>query len=399
MATQDSHPTRFEDIDWSEVSDSSRDFSLSIQTKGFLAFLGLMLALLTYDYLVVPANEPTFGAIGWDYSISQLDWLFAITIAFMAAFLIVPLYQNPRMTRYYWDRFRENRLAVASLVYLGIIFVIGVVGPLFIPKPEISVLHQFQPPLFMSVKSQVVVQCVGDVANGRCHGSWKFPFGTTSNGKDMLRIIVYGMQVSMKVGLMASFIVMIIGSIVGTVAAYAGGIVDEILMRYVDIQQTFPSFLLFLLMTYLFGSSLFLFILIFGFFTWGNNARYVRSNALQKTEEEYIQAAKATGASTWLIIRRHLIPNTASSIITDLTLLIPSFILTEAAFAFLGLGDPTVPSWGQAIADGRSSLGYAPWISTIPGVFLFATILAFNFLGDALLDAINPQAETESGDQ
>jgi peptide/nickel transport system permease protein len=396
MATQDPQPTRFEDIDWSEVSGSTRDFSLSIQTKGFIAFLGLMLALLVYDYLVVPTNEPTFGAVGWEYSVSQLDWMFAITIAFMAAFFIVPLYQNPRMTKYYWDRFRENRLAVASLIYLGLIFFIGLIAPVFIAKPEISVLTQFQPPVFMSVKSQVVVDCVGRIANGRCYGSWQFPFGTTSNGKDLLRIIIYGMQVSMKVGLMASFIVMIIGSLVGTVAAYAGGIVDEILMRYVDIQQTFPSFLLFLLMTYLFGSSLFLFILIFGFFTWGNNARYVRSNALQKTEEEYIQAAKATGASTWLIIRRHLVPNTASSIVTDLTLLIPSFILTEAAFAFLGLGDPTVPSWGQAIADGRSSLGYAPWISTIPGIFLFATILAFNFLGDALLDAINPQAETES---
>lgn len=396
MATQDSPPTRFEDIDWSEVSGSTRNFSLAIQTKAFIAFLGLMLALLAYDYLIILPNEPTFGAIGWNYSVSQLDWLFAVTIAFMVTFLVVPLYQSPRMTRYYWNRFRENRLAVWSLVYLGIVFFIGIIGPVFIPKPEISVLTQFQPPAFMSVKRQVVVQCVGEVANGRCHGSWQFPFGTTSNGKDMVRIIVYGMQVSMKVGLMASFIVMIIGSLVGTVAAYAGGIVDEILMRYVDIQQTFPSFLLFLLMTYLFSPSLFLFILIFGFFTWGNNARYVRSNALQKTEEEYIQAAKATGASTWLIIRRHLVPNTASSIITDLTLLIPSFILTEAAFAFLGLGDPTVPSWGQAIADGRGSLGYAPWISTIPGIFLFATILAFNFLGDALLDAINPQAETES---
>jgi peptide/nickel transport system permease protein len=195
---------------------------------------------------------------------------------------------------------------------------------------------------------------------------------------------------------MASFIVMVIGSIVGTAAAYAGGFTDEVLMRYVDIQQTFPSFLLFLLLTYMLGSSLLLFILIFGGFSWGNTARYVRSNALQKTEEEYIKSAKASGGSWWLIIRRHLIPNTASSIITDLTLLIPSFILFEASFAFLGLGDPTVPSWGQAIASGRSDLSFAWWISTIPGVFLFATILAFNFLGDAMLDALNPQADTES---
>jgi peptide/nickel transport system permease protein len=314
----------------------------------------------------------------------------------MFFYLVVPMYENPRMTRYYWTRFSENRPALLSLGYLIAIFAIGLVGPLFLPKPEIAVLDKFQPPVFMSVQESAVVECAGRVADGRCHGTWEFPLGTTSDGKDMVTLIVYGMGVSMKVGLMAAGIVMVIGSLVGTVAAYAGGLVDEILMRYVDIQQTFPSFLLFLMLTYLFGSDLFLFILVFGFFSWGNTARYVRSNALQKTEEEYVKAAKATGASTWLIVRRHLVPNTASSIITDLTLLIPSFILFEAAFAFLGLGDPTVPSWGQTIADGRGSLGYAPWISTIPGVFLFSTILAFNFLGDALLDALNPQAETET---
>lgn len=395
MATERSPPERFEDVDWSSVSGSSR-LSVSIQTKGFLSVLGLVGLLMAYDYAMTGQNEATFEVIGWEYSISQLDWLFAVTLAFMFFYLVVPIFQNPRMSRYYWDRFKQNRPALVGLVYLVVIFVIGIVGPLFLPKPEMAVLEQFQPPVFMSVQERSVVQCVGEVANGRCHGSWQYPFGTTSNGKDLVKIIVYGMQVSMKVGLMSAFLVMVIGSLVGTIAAYAGGLVDEVLMRYVDIQMTFPSFLLFLLMTYLFGSSLFLFILIFGFFSWGNNARYVRSNALQKTEEEYVKAAKASGASTWLIIRRHLIPNTASSIITDLTLLIPSFILFEAAFAFLGLGDPTAPSWGQAIADGRSSLSFAPWIATIPGVFLFFTILAYNFLGDALLDALNPQAETET---
>ena len=393
MAT-DTPPERFEEIDWEEVSDA-RTFALSAKSKGLVAVLVAMGGLFCYDFLIVPDDEPTFGAVGWEYGVSQLDWLFALTLVFMFFYLVVPMYENPRMTRYYWDRFSENRPALLSLGYLVAIFVIGLLGPLFLSKPELAVLDKFQPPVFMSVQASAVVECAGEVVDGRCRGTWQYPLGTTSNGKDLLKLVVYGMQVSMKVGLMSAFIVMVIGSLVGTVAAYAGGIVDEVLMRYVDIQQTFPSFLLFLMITYLFGSSLLIFILIFGFFSWGNNARYVRSNALQKTEEEYVKAAKATGASTWRVIRRHLVPNTASSIITDLTLLIPSFILFEAAFAFLGLGDPTVPSWGQAIASGRSALGFASWISTIPGVFLFVTILAFNFLGDALLDAINPQAETE----
>jgi peptide/nickel transport system permease protein len=167
--------------------------------------------------------------------------------------------------------------------------------------------------------------------------------------------------------------------------------VDEILMRYVDIQITFPTFFLYLLLVYLFGGSLFLMIVIFGFTGWGGIARIVRSEALQRREEEYVQASKNVGASTPWVIRRHLVPNVSNSVITAATLLIPSLILFEAALSFLQLGDPTIPSWGQLIAQGRGDLGRAWWISTLPGLFLFFTILAFNFLGDALRDALDPR--------
>lgn len=394
MTADDSTPTRFEDIDWHDVEPSSR-FDLSTKMTGMVATTLLLGVIFLYDYFVVPEGDATFEAIGWAYQVTQLDYTFALTLLLIFFFAVVPIFENPHLSRYYWKRFRQNRPAMLSLGFLLVTFVVGVFGPLVVARPELDLFAKFQPPVYTSVPETAVIQCAGRVSDGMCHGTWQYPFGTTGGGKDILNIIVYGMQVSMKIGLMSAFIVTIIGSVVGTVAAYSGGLVDEVLMRYVDIQQTFPSFLLFLLLTYTLGSSLILFIGIFGFFSWGNTARYVRSNALQKTEEEYIKSVKATGGSTWLIIRRHLIPNTASSIITDLSLLIPSFILFEAAFAFLGLG-ADVPSWGSAIASGRASLSFAWWISTIPGVFLFATILAFNYLGDALLDALNPQAETES---
>jgi peptide/nickel transport system permease protein len=395
MATDNSQPDGFEDIDWDEVTSES-GFSLSVKDKGLLAVLTLLGGLFIYDILLVPARSSTFGAVGWEYSVSQLDWLFALTLVMLFFYAVVPMYQNPRMTRYYWNEFKKNRPAMISLGYLIAIFLIGVIGPLVLSKPEIALFQKYQPPIWTTVDSSYVIECAGQVSNGACHGSWKYPFGTTAEGKNILKIIVYGMQVSMKIGLISALLVMVIGSVVGTVAAYAGGLVDELLMRYVDIQQVFPTFLAYLLITYMYEPSLFLFVLMFGGLTWGNNARYVRSNALQKTEEEYIKAAKTSGATTWQIIRRHLIPNTASSIITDLTLLIPGFILFEASLSFLGLGDPTVPSWGQIIAAGRGDLSFAWWISTIPGIFLFFTILAFNFLGDALLDALNPQADSES---
>jgi peptide/nickel transport system permease protein len=394
MAADDSTPTRFEDIDWNDVEPSSR-LDVSGKALGMLVSTLFLAALFLYDYFVVPKNNDTFEAIEWAYQVTQLDYLFGLTLLLIFFFVIVPIFQNSHLSRYYWNRFKQNRPALLSLGFLIATFTIGVFGPLVLARPELDLFAKYQPPVYTSVPESAVIECAGRVSDGMCHGTWQYPFGTTGGGKNILNIVVYGMQVSMKIGLMSAFIVTVIGSVVGTVAAYSGGLVDEVLFRYVDIQQTFPSFLLFLLLTYQLGSSLLLFIGIFGFFSWGNTARYVRSNALQKTEEEYIKSAKATGGSTWLIIRRHLIPNTASSIITDLSLLIPSFILFEAAFAFLGFG-ADVPSWGRTIASGRADLAFAWWISTIPGVFLFLTILAFNYLGDALLDALNPQADTES---
>jgi peptide/nickel transport system permease protein len=201
------------------------------------------------------------------------------------------------------------------------------------------------------------------------------------------------MQVSMKLGLITTLLVISIGTVVGTVAAYSGGMVDETLMRYVDIQLTFPTFLLYLLLVFLFGGSLFMFIVLFGLTSWGGIARLVRSEALQLREEEYVLAAKSAGANAAYVIRRHLVPNVSSTVITAATLAIPGYILAEAALSFLQLGDPTIPSWGQVIAAGRSDLDTAWWISTFPGFFLFFTILAFNFMGDALRDALDPRAD------
>ena len=308
-------------------------------------------------------------------------------------YAVVPLARNPRMTRYYWRQFRKNKAAVASLAFLLFIFTVGTIGPLVLPAPEAVFTDSFQPPVFTSVESSVPIQCVGPTSDGMCHGTWAHPLGTTREGKDILLMVIFGMRVSMQVGLIATLMNIAIATAVGTTAAYAGGWVDEGLMRYVDIQLTFPQFFLFLLMAYLFGSSLFLLIMIFGLFGWGGIARIVRAEALQRTEEEYISAADSAGAGSFYIIRRHVVPNVSNTVITAATLAIPGLILAEAAFAFIGLSDPTIPSWGKLIAAGRGELSTAWWISTIPGLFLFFTILAFNFVGDALRDSLDPRQE------
>jgi len=392
MAT-DEPSTRFDSVDWEEIGGGRE---LTTNFIGVAVSVGALFVLVLYDVFVVPGDTPTFAAVGWGYDVTGLDWLFALSLVLFGFYGVLPLYQNARMTRYYWREFRRNRPAVASLAFLTAVFVIGLLGPLFIPSPTVDLFAKYQPPVGFEVARTYVINCAGPVVDGACQGTWQYPLGTTQNGRDIFRMIVYGMQVTMKLAFVATLIVIVIGTAVGTVSAYMGGMVDEVLMRYVDIQQSFPTLILYLLVVYTYGRSLLLLVLLFGLFSWEGTARYVRSNALAKTEEEYIKAVQLSGASVYRVIRRHIIPNTTSSIVTDLTLLIPGFLLAEAQLAFLGLGDSTVPSWGQLIAAGRSDLSFAPWITLMPGFVLFFTILAFNFLGDALLDAINPEAQAEA---
>lgn len=406
MATK--KPDRFDQVDWTNEDQSGR-FDLSINTK--IVLLGAIpLALLgLYEWQFVPDRAATFEqlgehlgllslfeTIGLTYDATLLEYLFIFTIVLFIAFAVVPLYQNPRMTRVYWNEFKQNRPAVLSLVWLGIVFVGGIIGPFFISPPSTEVLHSYQPPLGLSIDTANVPECAGPSGGGECFGSTQYLFGTDGSGRSIGAIIVHGMTISMQIAFITTSIVAAFGITVGTVSAFSGGWVDEVLMRFTDIILSFPTFIMFLLILYIYGGGLGMFILVFSLFAWGGMARYVRSKALSVSEEEFVKATKISGASRFRLVRKHVVPNTASSIITQLTLSVPGFLLFEAQLAFLGLGDPTLPSWGQLIATGRDSLSYAPWITIIPGFVLFLTILAFNFVGDAILDAINPEADSES---
>jgi len=361
----------FETVDWEDIE---RDRSTGL-TPLLAVELVLLLALagsFVYDFLILANEGPTVASVGWD--VTGVEWLFAVVLLLGVFHVAAPLARNRRLTAHYWRQFRKNRVAVASLGFLGVVFVIGVVGPVIWTNPNevIDYGASYRPPVFMG-------------------GSLDHALGTDAQGRPLWHLIVYGMRVSLEVGLISMVLAISIGTVVGAVAAHFGGYVDEVLMRYVDLQQTFPVFILLLLFIYLYGPSLLLIIVLYGFFGWEGTARLVRSEALQRTEEEYVRAAEAAGANRWWTIRRHIIPNVSSTVITAATLSIPVFILGEASLSFLGFGDPDVFSWGRTINAGRSDLATAPWISTIPGVFLFLTVLAINFVGDALRDAIDPR--------
>jgi peptide/nickel transport system permease protein len=410
----------FEQVDWEDIDRETNEKTwgdylwlgtLTVWTLVFITdFLSRRLSETTIELgpgeTVIGGSEVLLGisfgegeALGLPLigKVAQVDWLWLITILILINYGARPLYNRPRMAKKYWKDFRKNKAAVISGLFLVVIFLVGVIGSRIFPKLDQDPAIANQPPVGLSIERYATgVECAGETTTRSdgiqmCHGSMEHPLGTTPSGEDVLLGIIRGMEVSLQVGLIATLISIGIAAGVALAAAFYGGLIDEALMRYVDIQQTFPTLFLFLLLAYTIGGGLFTLIMIFGFFGWGAYARIMRAEALQRREEMYLTAAKSAGAGTWWSMRRHLLPNISNSIITAATLSIPSIILAEAAISFLGLGDPSVASWGRIIADGRDELGRAWWTSTFPGIFLFFTVLAFNFLGDALRDALDPR--------
>ncbi|WP_276279062.1 ABC transporter permease [Halorussus caseinilyticus] len=322
---------------------------------------------------------------------SGLDWLFALSWLALATFVVWPLVARPRMTRTYWGRLRTNRLAVASLAYLVVFLVVGTVGPWFL-EPDLNFGHANQPPMFFTITDGLVYNCLGPVVDGRCHGTLRYPLGTNGTGKSVLALLVSGMRVSLLVSLVSATILVPVGVTIGVVAGYAGGWTDTLLMGYVDVQQTLPAFVLYLVLIFLFDKGLLLVVLVFGLTSWGGTARMVRSEVLQRRREGYVTAARNAGASHWHVLRKHVLPNVSSTVATAMSRQIPVFLLTEAAIAYLELNNLLLMSWGEIIAlELRKGFPKTWWASTFAVALLATTIVSFSVLGDAMRDVLDPK--------
>ncbi len=219
-----------------------------------------------------------------------------------------------------------------------------------------------------------------------------FFLGTDQYGRDILSRVIYGSRISLSIGFLVVLISVTLGTIVGVSSGYFGGIVDNTLMRIVDILIAFPALFLILIIIATFGNSIFLIVITLSFTGWMGVARIVRSQVLSLKEQEFILAAKSLGLTHLRIIFRHLVPNTLTPVIVAATLRIGSIILTEAGLSFLGLGvQPPTPSWGNIINEGRDSLLNHWWISTFPGVAILTTVVCFNLIGDGVRDALDPR--------
>lgn len=230
---------------------------------------------------------------------------------------------------------------------------------------------------------------------GMVHGL----LGTDHLGSDLWSQLVYGTRIALAIGLSAAFIAVVIGTSVGLIAGYLGGVVDEVLMRIVDVLLAVPTMPILIILGALFGKSIFNVVILLALFSWMGIARIVRAQTLSLKERTFVEAAKASGAGSGYIMVSHILPNTVPLIFANLVLKIPSAILTEASLSFLGLGDPRVPTWGRILQNSRQFGGFtkmAWWWLLPPGLALTFLSLAFVFIGNSVNEILNPRHRERS---
>lgn len=270
----------------------------------------------------------------------------------------------------FWPRLKRNRMAMAGLVVVLLLFVVSLMAPFLTPydPSAINAWDVLQPP------------------------SWKHWFGTDELGRDVLTRIIFGARISLKVGFVAVGIAVFLGTLVGLVAGYYGGWIDSLLMRCVDIMLCFPSFFLILAVIAFLNPSIWIIMAVIGLTGWMGVARLVRAEVLAIREMDYVMAARCIGCSDLRIILRHILPNALSPVLVAATLGVAGAILTESALSFLGIGvQPPTPSWGNILTSGKDYIEFAWWLSLFPGKAILVTVLAYNLLGEGIRDALDPR--------
>lgn len=265
--------------------------------------------------------------------------------------------------------FRKNKMAMLGLILVSLLFFVAFFIPIISPHDpyRVALDEQFLPP------------------------SSTYWLGTDNFGRDLLTRILYGARISLLVGIVPSFISLMIGAVMGIISGYYGGRIDFIIMRLADTMIAFPSLLLAMVVMYTLGANLFNIFIALSLVGWAGVARVVRSQTLALKEKEFIEAARAVGTTRAKIMVRHIFPNIVPTLIVLFSLSIPEAIMWESSLSFLGVGvQPPEASWGLLVAKGKEYLFASPLVAIMPGVAILITVLAFNFIGDGLRDALDP---------
>lgn len=271
-----------------------------------------------------------------------------------------------------WRRFRRSVIATAAVSFVALMTLIAAAAPILAPYPPdaVELGRRLLPP-------------------GPLH-----LFGTDELGRDVLSRMIHGARVSLAVGFLATALSLIAGSFLGAIAGYYGGAADWIVSRLIELVLCFPFLLLVLAIVAMFQPSIWTILIALAITSWTTEARFVRAEFLRIREMEYAQAARASGARDPRIIFRHLLPNALGPVLVSASFGVASAILTESALSFLGFGValPTA-SWGSILAVAQQYIEFAWWLALFPGIAIFATVAAFNLIGDRLRDALDPRSD------
>ena len=300
-----------------------------------------------------------------------------------------------------WRQFRRNKMAIVGLIYLLVLAVVAIFAPMIAPhnpvQTDVATAGQFRQAAWI------------DDPNPLRAGSWDYPLGTDSIGRDVFSRLVYGARISLVVGFIPLFLILLIGVPLGLAAGFAGGRLDNFLMRVTDVVYAFPALLFFIIMQISFGDTAFggllnglvLLFVTLSIINWTGVARLVRGETLSLKEKEFVEAARASGSGTWRLISRHILPNSLGPIIVASAFIVPGAIISEAVLSFLGIGirpstdldNPFPSSWGQMIQEGYRLWQSQPWMLIAPGIAIALVTLAFTFVGDGLRDALDPREQ------
>ena len=282
---------------------------------------------------------------------------------------------RPSKAAGWWQRFRRHR---GALIGFGVLLLFGA-GALFAPwitqdRNRIDLSVSSQPPSFDHI------------------------LGTDPGGRDIFARVLYGGRASLSVGLVAASIASAIGTLIGLVSGYAGGKIDNLLMRFTELVSTLPNFFIILILVTITGPSILNIMMVIGVLGWTGKARLIRGQVLLVRELDYVTASRALGSGAWRLLLKHILPAVVPFVVVGAMLSIAGSIITEAGLSFLGLGvRPPTPTWGNMItrAQDLTVLQYLPWLWLPPGIAIFLTVMSLNFVGDGLRDAMDPRSRKD----
>lgn len=391
---------RFESVDWDEIEGGTR---LSPERLTLLVGAAILTPLYWYDTRIAHVYLVA------DLEVTLLDWVFVAAVLVLVAYGLIPALRRRDALRRVLGHLRARPSTLFASLFLAGLAAAGLVLPALLPSPGLQFGYDYQPPVGFTTPI-TPHQCYGEVVGPEfeweCQGSWGYPLGTNHRGHPMSWLVVEGARTTVYVLLITAAFVMPLAVGVGVIAGLRGGLVDDLLMSYVDFQLAIPAIVVYFIGYAYWNPSILLLLAAFGLFSWGGIARLVRSETLQRREDGHVLVARSLGASRRYVARRHVLPNVTNTIVPAVFHLLALLVLVEAGVAFLGFHQIDVYSWGSTISEGLNARVPTQmqtradhpayriwWVSTFPALALTLTMLSLKLVGDGLRDALDPRGE------